>query len=70
VFFAFDLLYLNGQDITRLPLIERRALLRESIPVDTKSPLQFSDHVIGNGPEFFAAVDKMGLEGIVFEAGG
>jgi len=65
VFFAFDLLFLNGEDLRRMPLLERRTLLREVIPVDKRSPIQFSDHVAGGGPEFFAAAERMGLEGIV-----
>lgn len=65
VFYAFDLLHLNGQDLTRLPLVERRALLREIVPVDPKSSLQFSEDVAGSGPDVFAAADAMGLEGIV-----
>lgn len=65
VFFAFDLLHLDGEDLRKFPLIERRALLRELVPADPRSPMQFSEHITGGGPAFFAAVDKMGLEGIV-----
>ncbi len=65
VFFAFDLLHLDGQDLRKRPLLERRARLRDLIHADARSPIQFSDHVAGGGPAFFAEVEKMGLEGIV-----
>jgi bifunctional non-homologous end joining protein LigD len=38
VFFAFDLLHLDGQDLRRTPLIERRAALRKVIEPDPRSP--------------------------------
>jgi bifunctional non-homologous end joining protein LigD len=65
VFFAFDLLHLEGQDLRGQPLMERRALLRNLIRPDKRSPLQFSDHVEGDGAAFFKAAAEIGLEGIV-----
>lgn len=63
-FVAFDLVHLDGQDLRSLPLIERKAKLWELVkPAD--GIIQYSDHVEGNGAEFFAAVEKMGLEGMV-----
>jgi bifunctional non-homologous end joining protein LigD len=63
VFFAFDLLYLDGQDLRGLPLIQRKELLREILkPADL---VRFSDHFIGNGPELLAGAKAQGLEGII-----
>lgn len=63
-FVAFDILHKDGQDLRSLPAIERKAILWDLIkPAD--GIIQYSQHVEGNGAEFFAAVDKMGLEGIV-----
>jgi bifunctional non-homologous end joining protein LigD len=39
VFFAFDLLHLEGQDLRRIPLIDRRAALRKLIEPDPRSPI-------------------------------
>jgi DNA ligase D-like protein (predicted ligase) len=64
VFVAFDLLHLDGEDLRRLPTTERRARLQEILPTDG-GPIQFSQHVTGGGREFFAAAEKMELEGIV-----
>ncbi|WP_292200347.1 RNA ligase family protein, partial [Mesorhizobium sp.] len=63
-FVAFDLLYLNGEHVRVLPLIERKAKLWNLIK-PAKGIIQYSDHVEGNGAAFFGAVEKMGLEGMV-----
>ena len=47
VYFAFDLLHLDGRDIASLPLIERKALLE--LLVAEIPGLQFNDHEIGDG---------------------
>src|SRR5690349_1681922 len=65
VLFAFDLLHLDGKDMRRTPLLERRAALRKLIEPDCRSPTQFSDHVDCNGAKFFKAAAELGLEGIV-----
>src|SRR5262245_31298228 len=65
VLFAFDLLHLDGQDLRKAPLIERRAELRRLIELDPRSPLQFIDHVDCDGAKFFKAAAELGLEGIV-----
>ncbi|HKQ62486.1 MAG TPA: DNA ligase D [Candidatus Polarisedimenticolaceae bacterium] len=61
--FAFDLLALEGFDLRPLPLVERKALLREVLPA--AGPIRFSDHVKGQGKAMFAEVERRGLEGIV-----
>ena len=63
-FYAFDLLYLNGYNLMKKPLIERKAVLRKLIP-DSSGWIRFADHVEGSGVEFFKAVEEHGLEGIV-----
>ena len=61
---AFDILLLGGRDLRPLPAIERKAIQWNLVKPAT-GIIQCSQHVEGNGAEFFAAVDKMGLEGIV-----
>lgn len=66
VFMAFDLLHLEGADLASLPLLGRRERLREIIGANKPGCcIQFSDHMEGNGADFFEAVDAIGLEGIV-----
>ena len=63
---VFDLLHLDGRDLTGLPLIERKALLAPLIARLPKGgPIRYSDHVQGGGPAFFAQACKHHLEGIV-----
>jgi ATP-dependent DNA ligase len=47
VYFAFDLLHLDGEDLTRLPLLDRKARL-EALLSDAPAVIRYSDHVIGN----------------------
>jgi bifunctional non-homologous end joining protein LigD len=54
VLFAFDVLFVDGTDMRRQPLIERREKLRQIIPIDARSAIQFSDHYEGEGAELFS----------------
>ena len=66
VFMAFDLLHLEGRDLRREAVEQRRDRLHDLLGENAPGrPFQFSDHVIGGGAEFFAAAERMGLEGIV-----
>ncbi len=66
VFFAFDLLHLDGWDLTAAPLVRRKALLARILAGATpRSAVHYSDHVEGGGPDFYAGASEMGLEGIV-----
>jgi len=65
VLFALDLLHLDAKDLRRTPLLERRAALRKLIKQDPCSPIQFSDHLEGDGAKFFKAAVELELEGIV-----
>jgi bifunctional non-homologous end joining protein LigD len=64
VFFLFDLLHLDGDDVAARPLSERKARLADLLS-GVSSPLQYSDHQIGHGPAFHAQACAMKLEGIV-----
>jgi ATP-dependent DNA ligase len=64
VFFLFDLLYLDGEDLCARPLIERKARLAALLS-DTRSPLHYCDHQIGHGRTFHEKACAMALEGIV-----
>jgi bifunctional non-homologous end joining protein LigD len=62
VMIAFDLLYLNGYDLRRIPLIERKSHLKNLI---ANTAIQFSDHFEIDGPELYAHACRVGLEGVV-----
>ncbi|TCN30366.1 non-homologous end-joining DNA ligase [Sinorhizobium americanum] len=62
--FAFDLLYLDGRDLRRLPLKERRQLL-EPIVGDLSGAIRLSEEIHADGDEFFRVACEHGLEGII-----
>ncbi len=66
VYYAFDLLSLDGEDLRRKPLSERKARLAKLLDGQPPAgPLFYSDHVVGHGAETFAHACEMDLEGIV-----
>jgi bifunctional non-homologous end joining protein LigD len=70
VAYVFDLLHLNGEDLTKTPLTSRKKKLREVLKdSNTKSTLRYSDHMAGRGAEMFAKACEAGLEGIVSKIG-
>jgi len=64
IFFAFDLLHLNGESLMALPLVDRKARL-EALLVDVPAGLRYHDHQIGHGPLFHRLACEHALEGIV-----
>mgnify|MGYP000365610509 CR=1 FL=1 len=69
LFMAFDLLELNGGNLTKKPLADRKALLEQLLSGRPKgSPIRYSEHVRGNGAKVFEAVRKAGGEGIISKA--
>jgi bifunctional non-homologous end joining protein LigD len=64
VFFLFDLLFLDGENLTHLPLVERKNRLASFLKGAPDS-LRYNDHQIGHGPEFHRLACEHGVEGIV-----
>src|SRR5581483_7133461 len=62
-YFIFDLLYLNGYDLTGVDLLHRKELLQKIIRQNDR--IKFADHVIGEGEKFFKQIEKMRLEGMI-----
>lgn len=62
VCYAFDLLHVDGTDITDLPLVERRARLRRVLQ---GSPVLFSHDLTGRPDDIVQAVRSLGLEGVI-----
>jgi bifunctional non-homologous end joining protein LigD len=63
VLFAFDLLWLDGRDVTSEPLEERRRMLEEI--VTPTGPLNLTVVAEEGGLDFFASAKRLGLEGII-----
>src|SRR5690349_9717662 len=60
VLYRFDLLHLDGFDLTGCPLITRTALLRHILPKDNTGRIRTTDHIIGEGeaPKIRTSVGK------------
>ena len=63
-YFAFDLLELDGEDLTGLPLIERKEKLRAILPNGVQH-IRYSDHIRGNGEKLLNDFCQAGLEGVI-----
>jgi DNA ligase D-like protein (predicted ligase) len=62
-YYAFDLLRWDGHDATRVPLRERKALLRDA--VRWADPLRYCEHVDGEGEDLFRQACRDGEEGVI-----
>ncbi|ASY65429.1 ATP-dependent DNA ligase clustered with Ku protein, LigD (plasmid) [Sinorhizobium sojae CCBAU 05684] len=67
VFYAFDIVHLDGWNLMNVPLERRKELLKQLLEahVSTSFAIQYSDHVTGEGRAFYAQASEMGLEGII-----
>ncbi|NWG52435.1 MAG: DNA ligase D [Hydrogenophilaceae bacterium] len=66
-FFAFDLPYLDGYDLSGAKLIDRKTALEGLLAphINARSLIQLSEHFTGDGAELFAHACRMGLEGVI-----
>jgi bifunctional non-homologous end joining protein LigD len=63
LYYVFDLLWLNGKDLTKLPLTARQEILRHHLPDDNS--IRLSETFEASGTELFKSARQMGLEGII-----
>jgi bifunctional non-homologous end joining protein LigD len=65
ILYAFDCLFLDGRDLRKLPLIERRQALEKLIGRPKSGSILLSEEFEGDGAEFFKIASAHELEGIV-----
>jgi bifunctional non-homologous end joining protein LigD len=65
VFYAFDLMWLNGADLRRTPLVARKARLSELLSKSGCSRLLDAQHIEREGRQLFAEICRRDLEGVV-----
>jgi bifunctional non-homologous end joining protein LigD len=63
-YFAFDILELDGEDLTQLPLTARKEKLAALIG-NGQSRIRYSDHILGNGENLLTSFCDAGLEGVI-----
>jgi bifunctional non-homologous end joining protein LigD len=71
VYYVFDLIWYDGKDLTDLPLVERKEILRQVLP-EGNDMIRYSEHITGEkkqGSAFFKAALSKGLEGIMAKDG-
>ncbi|MFL5241029.1 MAG: DNA ligase D [Gemmataceae bacterium] len=66
VYYAFDLLYLDGRDLRKLPLWQRKEILAAIL--DGLPAVRLSEHVQDQGKAFFKVIETQGLEGMIAKA--
>ena len=60
----FDLLVYHGRDIARLPLIERRSILRSAVSF-TSGRVRITDYIEASAIDVLHAIRQQGLEGLI-----
>jgi bifunctional non-homologous end joining protein LigD len=64
IFYAFDLLYLDGHDLTRMGQLERREILRDLLE-GQEGAIKFSESIDADGEQLLQSACELGLEGII-----
>ena len=64
-YFVFDVLHLNGRDLTTVPLTERKSVLEQALRKSKSRVIRLSEHLDGAGKDVFREACRLGLEGIV-----
>jgi bifunctional non-homologous end joining protein LigD len=64
-FMAFDLVHLNGYDLSHVALQDRKQLLKRVLDDADSRWFRYVDHIEGHGPAFFQQCVRAGLEGTV-----
>lgn len=65
VYYAFDLLELDGKDLRPLPLLKRKASLKRILGRARNNRIRFTEHVVREGFALFAQLEERQLEGMV-----
>lgn len=63
VYYVFDLLHLEGYDLTQFPLVRRKAILKQVLPA--LPHLRYSDHIEEHGEAFYGHAIASGVEGMI-----
>src|SRR5258708_17306773 len=63
VYYVFDLLYVDGYDLTSFPVVERKEVLEHILR--PAGFIKLSEHIVGDGEAFFKQIEKFHLEGMI-----
>lgn len=65
VYFLFDVPYISGFDLRKVPLIERRLILQSLLENASTSILRFSETFAASGADIVASACRLGMEGVI-----
>ncbi len=65
IYYAFDLLYLNDQDLRNEMLLTRKTTLASILPMSDSVRVRYTEHMIGEGEAMFHEMENRQLEGMV-----
>ncbi len=65
VFYAFDLLYFDGENVSLYPLVARKAALKRILRRVPKGRIRYTEHIEEQGERLFVELEAMQLEGMV-----
>ncbi|WP_313313183.1 DNA ligase D [Pulveribacter sp.] len=65
VYYAFDLLFLDGRDLRALPLVQRRAALEQALAQADEHHVRLSEAFDAPAAQLFASSCKLGFEGVI-----
>jgi bifunctional non-homologous end joining protein LigD len=68
VYYVFDLLFVDGQDLTSCPLVDRKELLEKILK--PAGFIRLSEHIAKDGEAFFKQIEKFHLEGMIAKRAG
>ena len=69
-YFLFDLPYLDGHDLTRVPLERRKELLEELVRRAGQGAIRYVEHIAGGGADFHREACRLGIEAMVSRKAG
>lgn len=65
IYYVFDLLFLEGEDLRELPLVERKEKLEALLGKNKAKNIRYSEHLDGGAKQFLKASCQLELEGII-----
>lgn len=63
IYYVYDIISYQGKDLSKKPLLERKALLQKVLPAFPN--IKYSEHILSKGKTFFQKAVKLGIEGIM-----
>jgi bifunctional non-homologous end joining protein LigD len=65
IYYAFDVVFVDGESLADQPLLDRKARLRRILPKSLTGRIRFTDHVVEQGMDLFVALEAQAFEGMV-----